>query len=151
MLIDGNYGGLTLFLWDGYRQDLGGETAGLLGGYGSLLTAQREGVLISATDAVLFGDVLGRFPHAVGMMYGGQFGINEPPAERGIVHVHIAAKGGIGFAQNEGSAGHALDATRDKGITHTCLNSLGRAIDGLQARAAKPVDGLPGNVQGETC
>ena len=71
VLIDGDYGGLTLFLWDGYRQDLGGETAGLLGGYGSLLTAQREGVLIGATDAVLFGDVLGRFPHAVGMMYGG--------------------------------------------------------------------------------
>ena len=67
------------------------------------------------------------------------------------MHVNIATKGGIGFAQHEGGAGHALDATRDKGITHACLNSLGRAIDGLQARAAEPVDGLPGHVKGETC
>src|SRR5260370_16289002 len=54
VLIEDNDGGLTLFLWDGYRQDLGSETARFLGGNGSLLTAHRGGILIPPALSALF-------------------------------------------------------------------------------------------------
>src|SRR5437660_3993268 len=140
MLIQGHDDRLPLLLRDGYRHDLNREAPGLLGCHRPLVTAQRESVLVLSTYPILFGHILRRLPHTMGMVYGRQFRINETPAKSRVLQVHISAKGAIGLAQDKWCAGHALNAARHKSITHARLYSLRRAIDSLQTRATQTID-----------
>src|SRR3989440_10392713 len=135
MLIQGHDDRLPLLLWDGHRHNFSPETSGLLGCHRPLVTAQRESILVLSTYPILFGHILRRLSHTMGMVYGRQFRINETPAKSRVLQVHISAKGAIRLAQDKWCAGHALNAARHKGITHTRLNGLRRAINGLQTRA----------------
>ena len=58
--------GLAAAARDGDRHELVGEPAGLVGGAGPLLGADRELVLLLARDVVLAAQVLGRLEHAAG-------------------------------------------------------------------------------------
>src|SRR5947209_6513395 len=101
MLIQCHNDRLPLLLLDGYRHDFSPEAPGLLGCHRPLMTAQRESVLVLSTYPILFGHILRRLPHAMGMVYGRQFRINETPAESRVLKVHIAAKGAIRLAQDK--------------------------------------------------
>src|SRR5947209_4504869 len=151
MLIQGHNDRLTLLLLDSHRHDLSREAPGLLGRHRPLMAAQRESILVGSTDPVLFGYILRRLSHAMGMAYGRQFRINETPAESCVLQVHIAAKGAIGLAQDKWCAGHTLNTACYKRITHPSLNGLCRAIHCLQTRATQTIDRLPGHVYGQTC
>src|SRR2546421_8864175 len=149
MLIQGHDDRLPLLLWDGHRHNFSPETPGLLGCYRTLMTAQRESILVLSTYPILFGHILRRLPHTMGMVYGRQFRINKTPAESRVLQVHIAAKGAIGLAQDKWCAGHTLYAARHKNITHARLNGLGRTIDSLQTRATQTIDRLTSHVCGQ--
>ena len=79
-----------------------------------------------------------------------QFRIDETPAQRRILQLHITAEGPLGLAQHKRSAGHALDATSYKRFSHARLNSLCRAIDSLQAGATESIDRLSGHRDRQT-
>jgi hypothetical protein len=59
------------------------------------------------------------------------------------LQTHVATERAIALAHHKRGTSHALNATCDKGIARSSLNSLCRAIDCLQARTTETVDGLP--------
>src|SRR5437870_11046208 len=113
MFIQGNDDRLILLLRNSHRHGLSREAPRLLGSHRPLMAAERESILVGATDAILFGYILRRLSHTIGVMDGRQFGIDETPAQSRVFQFHIAAKGAVRLAQDKWCAGHALDATRD--------------------------------------
>ena len=91
------------------RGDFGGEPACGERMGGAALAFQREGVLISAGDAVPRGDIFGRDPHVARPEGAGQRAGHHVDGA-GIAHLLAKAGGG----QDVGSAGHAFRPA-DKG------------------------------------
>ena len=82
---------LALPLRDRDRDELVGEPAGLDGGDGAPLALERELVLALARNAPALGDVLGGLAHRVRVVPLGQARVDEPPAERRVGHLAVAA------------------------------------------------------------
>ena len=123
--------GLAAATRDGDRDELVGEPAGLVGGAGPLLGADRELVLLLARDVVLAAQVLGRLEHAAGdrvvLAAGGLAGADQ------AVHQLDAAAADAG-AQAEGvvlDVGHRLDAAGDD-------DAAGTAGDLRRRRRGRP-------------
>src|SRR5579875_1571829 len=151
MLIFADKHWLPFFLRDRDRDNLLSEASILLGGDGSLMAAQSVAVLLLAADTIALGNVLRRLAHAVGVVHSGELGVDETPAQGGIVEGGIAAKGALGLAQDEGGARHALDTASDKSIAGADLDRLRGAVNGLQARTTEPVDGLACYMDRQAC
>src|SRR5947209_12610045 len=105
MFIQGNDDRLPLLLRDSHRHDLSREAPRLLGSHRPLMAAQRESILVGATDAILFSHILRRLPHTMGMVYGRQFRVNKTPAQSRVFQFHIATKSAIRLAQDKWCAG----------------------------------------------
>src|SRR5207253_614904 len=92
---------LTLLLRNGNRHNLLSKATGLLSGDSALVTAQGKSILIGAADIVASCHILGGLAHAVGVMEGGELWIDEAPAERCVLKLHIAREGAIALAQHK--------------------------------------------------
>src|SRR5207244_9450627 len=101
MFIQGNDDRLPLLLRDSHRHDFSREAPRLLGSHRPLMAAERESILVGATYLILFSHILRRLSHAIGVMDGRQFGIDETPAQSCVFQFHIAAKGAIRLAQDK--------------------------------------------------
>lgn len=115
-------------------------------GLGGLAVAgEGEGVLLLAGDAVLVGDQLRALAERDRPL-GGHARVRHAPAEGGRVELLVAGREGpLGLLQHPGRAGHRLDAAgdRDRGVAEG--DGAGGLDDGLEARAAQPVDGDTGD------
>ena len=105
------------------RHDLVGETAGLDGGDGALVAAQREGVLRLARDLRLPRVVLG---HQAGCQVDVRVAVHQRRVRRDLVPAH-------------GHEAHRLGAAGDDGRRCPAHDPLGAVGDGLQARGAEAV------------
>ena len=124
------------------RDDLVGEPAGLDGGDGPLLALERERVLALARDAPALGDVLGGLAHRVRVVALGQARVDEPPAERRVGHLAVAAVvRRLGLELDVRRAGHRFDAAADEHVAVADRDRVRRRVDRLEPRAAQPVDG----------
>src|SRR5262249_15638153 len=133
MLISCNNDGFALFLRNSHWHNLCRKAPRLLGGDRLPMTVQRVDILIRTADVIAFCNVLCCFAHAIGMVHGAQFGVDETPAYRRVLQMHGAVECRIAFPQYEWGTGHALYTTCDKGIARARLDRLSCAIDGLQA------------------
>ena len=132
------------------RDDLVGEPAGLDGGDGALVALERERVLALARDAPALGDVLGGLAHRVRVVALGQARVDEPPAERRVGHLAVAAVvGRLGLEQDVRRAGHRFDAAADEHVAVADRDRVRRRVDRLEPGAAQPVDGQPADLDRE--
>ena len=79
----------------------------------ALLRAQREGVLVGASNAVLAREVLRGLRHRIHAVGRRHRRIDEAPAERGVLELLFAAERRVGLAHHVGRARHAFDAAGD--------------------------------------
>ena len=118
------------------------EPAGFDGGDGPLLALEREGVLALARDAPALGDVLGGLAHRVRVVPLGQARVDEPPAERRVGHLAVAAVvGRLGLELDVRRPGHRFDTATDEHVAVADRDRMRRRVDRLEPRPAQPVDG----------
>src|SRR5262249_33179509 len=99
MLVFCNDNGFAFLLLSGYRHNLCRKASRLLGSDRLPMTLQRVGILIGTADVIAFCNVLCCFTHAIGMVHGAQFRVNETPAERRVLQMHSAVECRIAFPQ----------------------------------------------------
>ena len=104
------------------------------------MAAQGEGVLIGAADAVILSDVLARLRHAVDAVPTLHLRIDQPPADRRVLHRRRAAEGAFRLRDDEGRAAHALHPAGDQQVRFARLDRAGGRDHGVEAGAAEPVD-----------
>ena len=132
-----------------HRHDLLGEAVLLDGRHGAAMALEREGILVLARDTALLGHVLAGLAHRMRVVHLGQARVGEAPAEGGVEQLAVAAVvGALGLGHDVGRASHRLHATGDEGIAVAGPDGVGRAVDGLQAGSAQPIDGLAGHADG---
>ncbi len=122
-----------------------GETSRLLGRGGAQLTAQGERVLIGAGNGKLIGDVFRRLRHGMDTVQGFHLRVNKAPADGGIFHLHVAAKGALRFTHHKRRPGHALHPAGDHQLRFTAFNRPRRDADRVEAGATQAVDGATGH------
>src|SRR5215213_1193130 len=111
------------------------------------MAAHGVGVGVLAGDSELLGDVLGRHAHVVVVEDIPQAVVDHVVVDVRLGHPHPVAV--AAFIQQERRPVHVLDATGHDhvGIAEGYL--LRRGDYGLQSRAAHPVQGHAGNLDGE--
>ena len=67
-------------------------------------------------------------------------GIDEAPAQHGVLELHRAVERALGLAHDIGRAGHALDAARDHHVGLAELHGARRMAGGLETRTAQAID-----------
>src|SRR6266852_6155546 len=116
----------------------------------ALLAPQREGILVLARNMKLFGYDFARLRHSIHAILCLHQRIDEPPAHRRVFQLHGPRIRAIGFAHDERSARHALDAAGDHQLRFTAPNRSRCGRYGIHARTAKPVHGRTGNFLRQT-
>ena len=98
------------------------------GGDRALVAAQREGVLVLAGDAVALGDVLAGLAHRLGRDAElGHPRVDQPPAERRVVHRLLAARQSpLGLGDHPGRPAHRLDPAAEVEVALAELRPRGR-------------------------
>ena len=119
----------------GEGHDFGVERPGGRGGQGTLVAAEREGVLAFPADAEAGGDVLGRHPH-VGIAEAQRRELGPAVKVRAAVVVAVGA---------ERSRADALDAAREVQAAAARRDQPGGQDDRVQTGAALPVHGDAGD------
>ncbi len=128
------------------RHDFITEAPRVDGGDGAAMAFRREGVLVGPRDVIFLGDVFGGLAHAIGVIHLGQLRIDEAPAQRRILQLHLATRERrLRLAQHERRPRHAFDAASQPYLALACLDGMRSGVDRLQARAAEPVHRLPGD------
>lgn len=124
------------------------------------LGQQGEAVLVQTADSVPGRKVFGSFGHAVGAPGLRHPGVDEAPADGGVVNLGRAGEGGFGLGHHEGRAGHAFDAACDDDLRRAVADAAGGKDHGIKAGRAEAVhrqcrnrgakagqeDGHPGDV-----
>ena len=95
------------------------------GSHGPPLAFIGERILVLAADIHLRGDVFGCLTETDDWIHGIQSGIVIAPADRGVEHLRLPREGRVRLADDEGRAGHALDAPGDDAVAHTGHDLLG--------------------------
>ena len=106
---------------------------------------QGEGVLIHTGDLVVLRDVLTGFGHGIDAVLLFHQGVDEAPADGGVVDLGIAGKGCVGFGHHEGGARHGFHTARDHQVGLTGLDLTRGDQDGVHAGTAEAVDGGAGD------
>jgi hypothetical protein len=79
----------------------------------------------------------------------GELRVQEPPAEGGVLELASAPiPGGCCLGHHVRRPGHGLDTAGHEDVAVVEGNRVRRRVDGLQPRAAEPVDGLAGDLDG---
>jgi len=126
------------------RDDLLGEPPLVAGCDRAPVAGERELVLILARDRVAFGDVLGRLAHRLGRVELGPPRVDQPPAERGVIHRLLAAREGRGgLRHHPGGPAHRLRATGQIELALAEPERSRRLVHGLEPRGAEAVDRHP--------
>src|SRR5690606_6639586 len=137
MLVDGNDDvGLAAAALDRDGMELAGEEAVLVAGSVLLLRGEGEGVAVVTRKLIVASQIVGRLRHGFATELLLDRRVREARAEGRIEHLEILAKGVLGLADDKRRARHALDAARDDDIGLAAGDRMGRADDGVQARAA---------------
>src|SRR5262249_32068760 len=127
----------------GCSDDLLGKASIDLGTRSFLLAEKRKLVLLLAADTAACGHVLGGLTESHGVTGANQFWVWKTPTQSGISHLrHTARKAGLGFKHHQWSTSHPLPAAGNKDMSLAAPDSMSGSVDRLQARPAKPVDGL---------
>src|SRR5204862_1878857 len=97
---------------------------------GALLRAQREGVLVGARDLVVLGHVLAGLRHGVDAVLRLEYGIDEPPAERGVVDFAAALERLLRLAHDQRRPRHRFDAAGNRKLRLAAADSARDIADG---------------------
>ena len=140
---------VALATLDGDGGDLAGEEAGGLGSAGLVLATEREAVLGVAGDLELLRDVLAGLRHGIGAVHRLHQPVDEAPADGGVVNLGSPGERFGGLALHERGAGHALDTAGQHEFGLAGADGTGGGADGVEAAAAKAVDGAAGDAGGQ--
>ena len=140
---------LALALRDGDRNDLARQPAAGLRRGCPLLAAQRESVLIVARNVKFLGNVLRRFRHGIDAMELPHQRIDQPPANRRILHRRDPRKGAFSLRHDKGRPRHGFHPAGDHQLRLTGLDRPRGGDDSVHARPAQPVDGRPRHAVGQ--
>ena len=130
------------------RDELLGEAAlGLRRATARWWLRERERVLVLARDRVALGDVLGGLAHRLGRVALRHPRVDQPPAERRVVHRLLAAgQAGLGLRHHPGGAAHRLRAAGEIEVALAEPQRPRGLVDGLEPGGAEAVDGHPGDL-----
>jgi len=131
------------------RDDLFGEISRRHRLAGALLRAQRERVLVRARDLVFLGHVLAGLRHGVDAVLRLDHGIDEAPAQRGVVNFGAAREGLLRLAHDQRGARHRFDAAGDGEFRFAAANGARGIADGVEAGGAQPIEGDAGDAIGQ--
>ena len=84
-----------------------------------------------ALDLEIGGDVFRRFGHGIDAVLRFHERVDEAPADGGVVHRLVAAKGQLGLWHDEGRAAHALHPARDHQARFSGLDGARGGADGI--------------------
>ncbi|MNZ82899.1 hypothetical protein D3C78_1016110 [compost metagenome] len=143
--------GFAFFVGDAHRHDLFSEETCGLGGCGTLLATQGEGVLIGTRDLVIVGDVVGGLRHGIDAVLGFHQRVDEAPADGGVFELHVARKSGIGLAHHERRTGHRLDAAGNRQLHLAAGDGAKGGADSVHARGAEAVQGHTRHAVRQAC
>ena len=138
---------IALLLRNGDRGDFGIEVAGLLRRDSLVLARHGHLVLVFAADLVVGGNVLGGLGHRVDAVLGLHPGVDEAPADGGVLDGVDPAEGAVGLGDDERGAAHGLDSAGDHQTGFTGLDGARRGAERVEPGAAQAVDGRSGNVE----
>ena len=141
MLVGGDDQRIALALRDLDRDDLGSEAAIRLGRGSLLLASQRKRVLILACDLEVLGDVLAGAGHGVVAISGLHLGIDEAPADGGVIHLGVAVERGGRLGHHERRPAHAFASARDDEVGLAAADRARGHRHGVEAGAAQTVEG----------
>ena len=139
--------------WASFSREVSllGEAPLVPGADGLLVGEEGEAVLFFPGDLVHFCQVFGGFPHAFRAVKGLHFGVNQAPAQGGVVHHLIAGgEGPFRLGYHKGSPGHGLHPAPDVDLAFPCPDGPHRLGHCLQTRSAEAVDRAPRHFHGET-
>ncbi len=124
-----------------------GEPALAGGVHSARMALQREAVLLGAGDLVSLGDVLGGLAHGLGRVALGHPGVDQAPAERGVVHgLRPAGQSGLGLQDHPRRAAHGLGAPGHVQVALTEAQGPRGLVDRLEPGGAEAVDGNSGDL-----
>jgi len=104
------------------------------------LAAVRERILVRALDPELLGDILAGLGHGIDAVLSLQQGVDEPPAERGVLDRSCALEGDLGLAHHERRPRHGFDTAGDRQLDFARLDCSRGRTDRIQPGSAEPVD-----------
>ncbi|MDT4841314.1 hypothetical protein FQZ97_751640 [compost metagenome] len=141
----GGVGHVTLAALEHDRDDLVLEAAFFGGALGAVVAFHGQPVLVFAADAPLGGDVLGGHAHVDGVE-----GVVQG-ADHHVHHLGVAHAGAPAHVEaGKRCAAHVFRTPADGHVGVAEQNALRGRDDGLQARAAQPVDVEGGRALGTT-
>ena len=145
MFIGINHDRIPLALRDYDRNKFVIEASLIVRRFPTLLTPVRKRILVFTTDLVLTSHILRRLAHREWMVDRGQLGIDEPPSDRGVIHLLATVKPALGFAQHIRRTAHRLYATSNKYIAVVRFDHACRDVDRFKTRRAQTVDRRSGH------
>ena len=118
---------------------------------GAFLAARREGVLVVACHLKLLGHVLRRLRHGVDAVLRLHQGIDEPPAEWSCRRSRVEREKAVSaLGMTKGARDMLSTPPTTTRSASSRLDRAGRAVEGLEARAAQPVDSRGGAHRSES-
>src|SRR6202051_4767474 len=125
-----------------YRRNLLGEIARRDRLPGTLLRADRKRVLIGARDLEFLGDVLAGLGHGVDAVLRLHQGIDEAPADGGVVDVGRARKRFRRLAHHERRPRHRFDAAGNREIDLAGADGAAGGADRIETGGTETGQGL---------
>ncbi len=111
---------------------------------------EGEAVLLLPPDPVHLRQVFGGLAHALGAVEGLHFGVDEAPAQGGVVHDEVAGgEAPLGLRDGVGGTGHGFHAASDIHLALPGPDGPGRLGHGLQPGAAEAVYRAARHLHGE--
>ena len=131
--------GIALAALDGHRHDFIGELTGFLRGFGFLLRAQGERVLLVTGQLPLACHVLGGVAHVIAVE-----GVPKAVFDHGVDQLATAHFHAVAQVHHVWGLAHTFQTTGDDDVAVTHFDGLVAECHGTQTRAAKLVDAVCG-------